>query len=125
MSKKIPSVNSSGSQISTYTWNKIGEVKKFIDDGNSYPTIKIISQQFCMSKSLLIKAFGFRYNISIHKYIIQLKMDKAKKLLADGTLTISDIAETLGYSAYSNFSRDFKKYTGLLPQVYRKNAFFE
>lgn len=47
---------------------------------------------------------------------------RARVLLADGTAPIKGIAATLGYESTSNFSRSFKRMTGLSPKAYRSQA---
>ena len=48
-----------------------------------------------------------------------MRIAKAKKLLADPSLRIHEIAETAGFSDVAHFSRSFKKLTGLTPGEYR------
>lgn len=114
-------------KVSVHAWRKIEDVKKSIDTlnlNNDYQlTLGQIAQKHYMSKSMISKTFRLRFNISIHQYIIQLRMERAKFLLAgNSSLSICKVAETLGYSICSNFSRDFKKYTGMLPLELSKKA---
>ncbi|HJD48462.1 MAG TPA: helix-turn-helix domain-containing protein [Candidatus Mediterraneibacter norfolkensis] len=53
-------------------------------------------------------------------YVLQVKMERARQLLADVSLSSSDIAEMLGYSNVSNFARVFKSYYHMTPTEYRK-----
>ena len=48
-----------------------------------------------------------------------MRIAKAKKLLADPTLRIHEIAEMAGFSDVAHFSRSFKKLTGCTPGEYR------
>ena len=48
-----------------------------------------------------------------------LRIEHAKKLLADPSLRIGDIGETVGYSDTGHFARVFKKLTGLSANEYR------
>lgn len=50
------------------------------------------------------------------------RRSQAELLLADDTLSISEIAEQLGFSDLSSFSQAFKRWTGLAPSVYRSRA---
>lgn len=53
------------------------------------------------------------------KYFIKIKMEKARELLKFSNLSVSEIAERVGYDNALYFSRLFKKYTGLSPTEYR------
>ena len=52
------------------------------------------------------------------KYITDLRMKKAAEMLKSDYGTISDIAQSVGYSSIYDFSRAFKKYTGISPSKY-------
>ena len=60
-----------------------------------------------------------KLNTSFVKLLTDLRMDKAKELLANPALKIIDIAESLGYNDSYYFSHCFKKYTGQSPKEYR------
>lgn len=47
-------------------------------------------------------------------------MDKAKELLLEGSHSVTDIAEAVGYASLSNFSREFKKTFGIQPSNFGK-----
>ena len=48
-------------------------------------------------------------------YVHQLRIEKAKAMLKSDYGTVSNIAESLGYHSVYDFSRDFKKHTGVAP----------
>ena len=50
----------------------------------------------------------------------RLKSDLAKRHLADGTLSISEIAWLLGYQDVSAFTHAFKRWTGKAPRAIRQ-----
>jgi AraC-like DNA-binding protein len=53
---------------------------------------------------------------------VQIRNQRACKLIRDGKMTISQIAYTLGYTDLANFSRSFKKAHGVSPNAYRGKA---
>ena len=67
-------------------------------------------------RKLFTEAFG----VSPITYIHKLRIKKAKEMLKSDYDSIADIAFTLGYSTIYDFSRTFKKYTGLSPTNYIK-----
>lgn len=66
------------------------------------------------------KQFNQLYGTSPHRYIVELRIRRAKQLLADGFLSVSDIAEQCGFSSVYHFSRAFKNRAGLSPSDYSK-----
>lgn len=57
---------------------------------------------------------------SIIDYVIEKRIDEAKRLLLEGALPLSTIAEHLGFRDYNYFSRAFKKRCGYTPSAYRR-----
>lgn len=51
-------------------------------------------------------------------YVHELRIKKAKEMLKSDYVSITDIAESLGYLNIYDFSRTFKKYTGISPSRY-------
>jgi len=53
-------------------------------------------------------------------YIVQYRMERAKQMLEEGKLSITEISLKTGYNNLTHFSRAFKKYHGNNPNHYRK-----
>ncbi|WP_342561592.1 helix-turn-helix domain-containing protein [Paenibacillus sp. FSL R7-0345] len=54
------------------------------------------------------------------EYVIRMRMESAQRMLRHTDAPISEIAERTGYRDMYYFSRAFKKYFGLPPQMYRR-----
>jgi AraC family transcriptional regulator len=55
-----------------------------------------------------------------HQYVLQERITEARRLLAAGQMTLSEIATHLGFSDQSHFSRAFRKVTGMTPRLYQR-----
>ena len=71
------------------------------------------------SKSHLKALFKKNTGYSIMDYYTHLKIERAKILIGEGEMSVSDIAELLGYSSIHYFSRAFKQKTGMSPTQYK------
>ena len=56
---------------------------------------------------------------TIEKYYIAQRIERAKELLVYDELTLSQIADQLGYSSVAYLSNQFKKITGLTPSFFK------
>ena len=57
--------------------------------------------------------------VTIEKYAILQRIERAKELLTYDELSLSEIAEKMGYSSVQHLSQQFKKETGLTPSQFR------
>lgn len=89
---------------------------------NVYNSISLsdISAKFYMGKTQLCKIFDEYFNESPMECYTRLKMTEAKRQLREGKISVSKLSDMLGYSSIHNFSRAFKKYSGVSPTEYRK-----
>lgn len=66
------------------------------------------------------RVFKENQQMSFKKYLLQCRMEKAKKLLQNQNESIGSICEQIGIGNPSYFSHLFKEYTGKLPTEYKK-----
>lgn len=104
--------------------------KQIYSDINDYiqlnlsKNIKVsdVAAHFGYNEKYLSHLFGVISGVPLKQLITQYKMEAASFMLADTNTPIADIAKNLGFVDSHNFSRAYKKSTGLTPSEYR-NAF--
>ncbi|MCB0699758.1 MAG: helix-turn-helix transcriptional regulator [Chitinophagales bacterium] len=96
--------------------SKVIQAQNVIRENLDSPlTIKELSRKVAMNECYLKKGFKALTGKTIHQYTQELRISKAKQLLNEQGLSVSDVANTLGYSSISHFSTAFKKATGTKP----------
>lgn len=80
---------------------------------------EFISQKLNYDYNYLSNLFSEVQGITIEKYFIAQKIEKVKELLKYDELSLSQIADRLGYSSVAYLSNQFKKQTGLTPSFYK------
>lgn len=68
----------------------------------------------------LSNLFSELEQVTIEQYIIQQKIERVKELLVYDELSLSEIADQLGYSSVAHLSGQFKKVTGLTPSQFKQ-----
>lgn len=68
--------------------------------------------------------FGFReiFGTTFFDYLRQMRLNKAKSLLDDGRMNVTEAANAVGYSSLSHFAKSFKEYHGISPSAYLRIA---
>lgn len=101
----------------------MAEVAEYIEKNYSEViNLSIIANEFEISSNYLSVNFKQRMGISVVDYINKVRLDKAKKLLRDSSLTIKDIAVETGFGNMRTFNRIYQKYEGITPSAYRNSA---
>lgn len=87
---------------------------------NSDLSLDYYSEIHRINRSQLSRLFKERLGYNFVDYLITVRMDAAKELLATTTDKIEHIAKAVGYSHPFSFSRAFRQYTDMSPSYYRK-----
>ncbi len=78
-------------------------------------TIKELARKVATNECYLKKGFKEMYGTTIFDFYQSQRMEHAKYLLYEKSLSVTDVSALLGYSSISHFSTAFKKYTGIKP----------
>ena len=82
-------------------------------------TSEYLTKRVNYDYNYLSKIFSNIEGITIEKYVIRVRIERAKKLLITGKFSLSEIAYMLLYSSVAHLSNQFKKVTGLTPVDFR------
>ncbi len=83
-------------------------------------SLDILAEKVYLTPHYLSSIFIQEKGIGMNKYIKTVRMEKARELLRDTNMKISDISEKVGYSSLSYFCRSFRNEYGVTPEQYRK-----
>lgn len=84
-------------------------------------SIEQLAQCIGVSSRHFRRAFKQSYGISATDYVTDLRMSRAKRLMATTRQPIAEIARHVGYQDESHFRRTFKQQMGISPSIYVKN----
>ena len=107
----------------TITGNRqCAAVRRYIDLHFKEPlTLEQLAEEAHMNKYYLAHAFKREYGVSPISYMISRRVEESKYLLAETDLSMSQIAQLLGFSSLSYFSQVFRRTQSLTPMEYRQS----
>jgi len=82
----------------------------------------VLAANLGFSSAYLTKIFTKHVGESPIKYLTGVRINEAKRLLADTTIPIHGVGESVGYPDQFYFSKTFRKWTGINPSAYRKKS---
>ncbi|WP_071395004.1 response regulator transcription factor [Bacillus tuaregi] len=111
-------------RLSDWRANGIGtlllQAKEYIDKNyDKSISLEEVAEQIGISSYYLSKLFKEKFQVTFSDYLKNIRMEKAKEFLLDGTMALKEIALNIGYKDPNYFSRAFKKQTGMSPREYR------
>lgn len=83
-------------------------------------TLDELAETARYSKYHLERIFLRKTGLSIAQYISLVRIEKSKELLLDPRFSVSEVSAQVGYTSISTFSRTFKEYVGVQPNLYRR-----
>ena len=96
-------------------------VKRYIDQHfKESLTLEQLAEEAHMNKFYLSHAFKKEYGVSPINYLISCRIEESKYLLAETDLSLSQIAQLLGFSSLSYFSQVFRRTQGSSPMEFRQ-----
>ena len=78
-----------------------------------------LAKQVGMSRTSFALRFKANAGVAPLTYLQNLRMRLAEKELREGAMSVSELAESLGYASDSAFSNAFKRRTGMAPKHYQ------
>jgi inosine-uridine nucleoside N-ribohydrolase/AraC-like DNA-binding protein len=82
--------------------------------------INDLAKTLLLDRTYLYRLFKQQTGLSIKEYLINLRMEKAKVLIANTNQSLREISILVGYSSYLSFSNTFKDKVRMTPNSFRK-----
>jgi len=80
-----------------------------------------IARECGLSVSHFARSFKTSFGISTHQWLIQHRIDHAKELMSDTTMSLIDIAIQSGFNDQQAFTRTFHQLAGVSPGRWRRH----
>ncbi len=83
-------------------------------------TVASLSKRFNVSENYLYKNFMRYLEQSPSQFVLSMRIYRAKSLIVANTLSMEEVANAVGFSSLSHFSRSFKQKEGASPSEFKK-----
>lgn len=96
----------------------VRRIKRYVEEhlGDKI-TLAAIGEETFFSPVYCEAVFKQQMGMPVMRYVTGRRMEEAEKLLLEGTLSLRQVAESVGYTDYNYFARTFKKVTGHTPRA--------
>ena len=85
------------------------------------PTLDELAGAAGLSRAHLARQFAQTFGISPHQYLVQLRLDEAKRALAGGA-SVTEVCHAVGFESLGTFSATFRRRTGMSPREWQRLA---
>ncbi len=82
-----------------------------------------IAEQIGFSQYHFLRLFQRTFEITPHQYLIQRRIERARDLLINSDLSVTEVCFEVGFQSLGSFSSLFQRSTGHAPSHYRRRNF--
>jgi AraC family transcriptional regulator len=101
--------------------HKLRRAIEYIDENlGKQVSLAGLASVVALSPDHFAHAFREATGVASHRYVIERRVERAKALLPQSDLPITEIAHRIGCSSHSHFSVLFHRVTGLTPRQFRE-----
>ncbi len=101
------------------------EARRFIRRSFASPDLSVgdIARAVGLSEAYVCRLFHEATGMTVHEYIAECRMERAKELLSAGNpMKMTEVAARAGFSDANYFAKAFRKATGCAPSEYREGG---
>jgi AraC-like DNA-binding protein len=84
--------------------------------------VEFLARKAGLSRSHFSREFSNEIGLTPVQFVLELKLNKAKELLLNTDMSVKEVARESGFFDAAHFCRQFSKFTGFSPAIYRRQA---
>jgi len=110
-------------QVSPLPRHILRRVIERMRDLDSKLSLEMLAKESGYSRVHFLRMFRAATGYAPHNYLLKLRVDRVRELLASSTSSLTDIALECGFSSHSHLSRVFRQVLGVTPSEYRRSLY--
>ena len=95
---------------------------QYIQENYKEITLSDLAKRFHYSNEYTSRLIKELTGMNYTEILRTVRIEHSQDLLANSTMSVSTIAEAVGYDTAEHYIRQFKKYTGMTPSAFRKQS---
>jgi AraC-like DNA-binding protein len=103
-------------------FRRLCQARERLRDEDHPPTIAELAREIGISPFHFIRQFEALFGTTPHQYRIQVRLDRARELLATGRYTVTRVCMEVGFSSLGSFSTLFTRRLGETPSAFRERV---
>jgi AraC family transcriptional regulator len=108
-------------QVSPLPRHILGRVVERMRNLGTELSLEVLAKESGYSRVHFVRMFRAATGYTPHNYLLKLRLDRARELLASPALSLTEIALECGFSSHSHLSRVFRQVLGATPSEYRRS----
>jgi Transcriptional regulator containing an amidase domain and an AraC-type DNA-binding HTH domain len=108
-------------QVSPLPRHILGRVIERMRNLDTELSLQVLAKESGYSRVHFVRMFRAATGYTPHNYLLKLRLDRVRELLASPTLSLTEIALECGFSSHSHLSRVFRQVLGATPSEYRRS----
>lgn len=116
---KLENESINSSESTSYNFNVNKAIKYIEENYKKQFTLDQVCESININKSYFCTIFKEHTGKTFSHYLSHYRIDKAKKLLKDTELSITEVAFTVGFNSVNYFNNNFKRLNNITPLQYR------
>jgi transcriptional regulator GlxA family with amidase domain len=117
----VPPVRSTYAKGGLAGWRLRKALELLESSSRGQPSLPEIAQSIGLHPTSFCRAFRQSTGLSPHRYLLVYRVNRAKDMMKDHALTLTQIALDCGFSSSSQFSSVFSRIVGFPPRTYRRS----
>ncbi len=117
--RPLPASRESG-RLSTAQWARVNEL--IINESSSDLSLSALSQALGLSKPHFVRLFRRTAGTSPHRYVMQMRIERARRLVVTSEVPLIEIASEAGFASQSHLTHLFQRTYGITPGDARRQS---
>jgi AraC-like DNA-binding protein len=112
-----------GNSVSAPLARHLLRARDLIDRAYAEPLeVAVLARRARVSRSHFNRSFKRTFGETPHRYLLSRRLERAKALLRDSDLSVTDVCLAVGFTSLGSFSTQFRRFVGASPSDYRRRG---